>query len=513
MQGCRRGTRPTPRRSSHSRSSSRHAAAGSSSSRPVALEAPIEAPLPPAEGQSEVGLPAPDEEEDFLVNVPVREESMIDIPLVEESELDTPTREDAPPVVARTLTDDTLGSVCSECSSMQDVNEQADRQVDGQESSGSSDLSVATHDATSAESSPLAADRPQVRDAEPSARAEQEGVEDTAGQGDVSGRGFGSVRSSSEEDADETGDYGTPVRALSGGRVTGSSGEDNCTFSWRIKNYTGLRLKKLFSDEFTVGGYKWRLSTRPKPNVRDVSIFLHLCTSGSTTKFPSSWSRLVQISFRVVNQYNSAYNFQRNGFHRFRPYDPDNYWGFKEFIAVDDLARGFLDDDDALLIEADVHLCKLGRQKTYPEHDSEHVFAGHKGTPSRSFSSYFSGWRSSSANASMHKKAKPSASDADAKSVESGKDVDAQEKQFHLAPRLQQHFICPITAEIMEDPVVAADGYTYERIGIEGWFIKHQTSPMTNLKLPHKLLVPNHTLRSAIMEWKSAQAGQGKQKS
>ncbi|XP_073122139.1 U-box domain-containing protein 35-like isoform X2 [Henckelia pumila] len=65
------------------------------------------------------------------------------------------------------------------------------------------------------------------------------------------------------------------------------------------------------------------------------------------------------------------------------------------------------------------------------------------------------------------------------------------------------HFICPILKGIMTDPCVAADGYTYERVAIEMWLEKKNTSPKTHLSLPHKSLTPNYTLLSAIMEWKS----------
>ena len=53
----------------------------------------------------------------------------------------------------------------------------------------------------------------------------------------------------------------------------------------------------------------------------------------------------------------------------------------------------------------------------------------------------------------------------------------------------------------MEDPVFAADGYTYEREGIQAWITNHNTSPMTNLPLSHTLLTPNLGLRSAVKEW------------
>nr|AAO63431.1 At3g61390 [Arabidopsis thaliana]BAC41832.1 unknown protein [Arabidopsis thaliana] len=65
-----------------------------------------------------------------------------------------------------------------------------------------------------------------------------------------------------------------------------------------------------------------------------------------------------------------------------------------------------------------------------------------------------------------------------------------------------QYFICPITHDIMEDPHVAADGFTYEGEAISRWFERgHETSPMINKRLPHTSLVPNLALRSAIQEW------------
>ncbi|KAF8092426.1 hypothetical protein N665_0415s0045 [Sinapis alba] len=69
-------------------------------------------------------------------------------------------------------------------------------------------------------------------------------------------------------------------------------------------------------------------------------------------------------------------------------------------------------------------------------------------------------------------------------------------------PELPQYFICPITQDVMEDPQVAPDGFTYEGEAIRCWLDSgHETSPMTNKRLPHTSLVPNLALRSAIQEW------------
>eukprot|EP00253_Pinus_taeda_P014362 PITA_14362 len=64
------------------------------------------------------------------------------------------------------------------------------------------------------------------------------------------------------------------------------------------------------------------------------------------------------------------------------------------------------------------------------------------------------------------------------------------------------HFFCPILKEVMDDPHVAADGFTYEYSTIKTWLENKNTSPMTNLPMNHKILIPNHPLRSAILEWK-----------
>ncbi|KAI8549806.1 hypothetical protein RHMOL_Rhmol06G0054000 [Rhododendron molle] len=72
--------------------------------------------------------------------------------------------------------------------------------------------------------------------------------------------------------------------------------------------------------------------------------------------------------------------------------------------------------------------------------------------------------------------------------------------------RTPPYFICPIVQDIMQDPHVAADGYTYELEALRGWLDGgHNTSPMTNLQLPHSNVVPNRALRSAIQEWKQLQ--------
>lgn len=52
--------------------------------------------------------------------------------------------------------------------------------------------------------------------------------------------------------------------------------------------------------------------------------------------------------------------------------------------------------------------------------------------------------------------------------------------------------------DLMADPVLCADGMTYERAAILQWLKTHDTSPMTGAKLACKVLVPNLVLRHAV---------------
>ncbi|XP_042430319.1 U-box domain-containing protein 34-like isoform X1 [Zingiber officinale] len=65
-----------------------------------------------------------------------------------------------------------------------------------------------------------------------------------------------------------------------------------------------------------------------------------------------------------------------------------------------------------------------------------------------------------------------------------------------------KHFFCPILQEVMANPYVAADGYTYEYRAIKSWLGKYDTSPVTELRFSHRSVIPNLSLRSAIQEWK-----------
>jgi len=61
---------------------------------------------------------------------------------------------------------------------------------------------------------------------------------------------------------------------------------------------------------------------------------------------------------------------------------------------------------------------------------------------------------------------------------------------------------CPITEEPFVDPVIAKDGYTYERVAIHGWLTQNGSSPMTGQVLPVDL-IENISLKQSIAQFKA----------
>lgn len=68
----------------------------------------------------------------------------------------------------------------------------------------------------------------------------------------------------------------------------------------------------------------------------------------------------------------------------------------------------------------------------------------------------------------------------------------------NILSRAQECMICPISFEIMTDPVICSDGHSYERVFIEEWLQESEVSPMTGAPLLNTTLIPNHSLKSLI---------------
>uniref|UniRef100_A0A7N0UZL6 RING-type E3 ubiquitin transferase n=1 Tax=Kalanchoe fedtschenkoi TaxID=63787 RepID=A0A7N0UZL6_KALFE len=71
--------------------------------------------------------------------------------------------------------------------------------------------------------------------------------------------------------------------------------------------------------------------------------------------------------------------------------------------------------------------------------------------------------------------------------------------------QIPDDFKCPISLEIMSDPVILSSGHTFDRASIQRWLdAGHRTCPITKLPLPDRpSLIPNHVLRSLISNYAS----------
>ena len=69
---------------------------------------------------------------------------------------------------------------------------------------------------------------------------------------------------------------------------------------------------------------------------------------------------------------------------------------------------------------------------------------------------------------------------------------------------MPDEYLCPITTEIMTDPVTTLDGFTYERAAITEWLRTKNTSPKTGATLESKMLIPNHLVRSILLAFNEA---------
>ncbi|XP_042416954.1 ubiquitin C-terminal hydrolase 13-like isoform X4 [Zingiber officinale] len=135
--------------------------------------------------------------------------------------------------------------------------------------------------------------------------------------------------------------------------------EDPPTFKyrWTIDNLSRSNTKKLYSDIFYVGVYKWRVLIFPKGNNIDhLSLYLDVADS---VNLPYGWSRFAHFSLAVVNQINGKYTIIKDAQHQFNARESD--WGFTSFMSLSefyDPSQGYL-VNDTCVIEAEVTVRKV----------------------------------------------------------------------------------------------------------------------------------------------------------
>ncbi|KAL3370040.1 hypothetical protein AABB24_007193 [Solanum stoloniferum] len=81
----------------------------------------------------------------------------------------------------------------------------------------------------------------------------------------------------------------------------------------------------------------------------------------------------------------------------------------------------------------------------------------------------------------------------------SKKQIEEKTMELLMVP---SHFKCPISLDLMKDPVTLSTGITYDRVSIETWIENgNQTCPITKKVVKTLEPIPNHTMRKMIQEW------------
>lgn len=69
--------------------------------------------------------------------------------------------------------------------------------------------------------------------------------------------------------------------------------------------------------------------------------------------------------------------------------------------------------------------------------------------------------------------------------------------------QIPDQFICPISLNIMKEPVMSKDGKNFEKAAILDWLNRgNRVCPLTRKTLKPSLLVPNTNLKMSIYSWK-----------
>lgn len=96
--------------------------------------------------------------------------------------------------------------------------------------------------------------------------------------------------------------------------------------------------------------------------------------------------------------------------------------------------------------------------------------------------------------------------------IELGNGVEKKSKKCLISREIANTFLtvpkdfcCPISLDLMRDPVIVSTGQTFDRALISRWIEEgHFTCPKTGQVLVHTKLVPNRALRNLIIQWCNA---------
>ncbi|KAL4338838.1 hypothetical protein S245_041616 [Arachis hypogaea] len=139
-------------------------------------------------------------------------------------------------------------------------------------------------------------------------------------------------------------------------------GETFETFKWTIKDFYKLKSKKIYSQNFYIGGHSWRILMYPKGNKVDyLSIYLDAGT------LPDVETRFSKFKLVLINQVNDKLTQIKETQHTFNARESD--WGFTSFIPLADLYiynKGFI-VNDTCISEARISISRPELEKKVDE--------------------------------------------------------------------------------------------------------------------------------------------------
>ncbi|KAK7385781.1 hypothetical protein VNO78_31637 [Psophocarpus tetragonolobus] len=79
---------------------------------------------------------------------------------------------------------------------------------------------------------------------------------------------------------------------------------------------------------------------------------------------------------------------------------------------------------------------------------------------------------------------------------------DSSSSSQSITLNVPDEFRCPISLDLMRDPVIVSSGHTYDRPSIAQWINSgHPTCPKSGQRLIHTALIPNCALKSLVQQW------------
>ncbi|KAL9402334.1 hypothetical protein Peur_006183 [Populus x canadensis] len=87
-------------------------------------------------------------------------------------------------------------------------------------------------------------------------------------------------------------------------------------------------------------------------------------------------------------------------------------------------------------------------------------------------------------------------------SASMNRNQDFSSSSQSILSNIPDEFRCPISLDLMKDPVIVASGHTYDRNSIAQWINSgHHTCPKSGKRLIHTALIPNYALKSLVHQW------------